>query len=300
MGSALDFEGTAHLVEKTLSYVNEHAPIPTKGFLTWAQYNALSEKEKSDGFYAIVGDSVSAGNSTMEIYDDEERVIGTWFGKPLYRKCYTVSFTHESLTTKSVALGSFQGFNLISACGDIRDGLNGEAWGPLTYLIPKAEYYNSQMLFCDIIKDKNENLLLRYRSNTESSSIAQAIVFYTKTNDDDFPLTGSTSIGQEVYSTEEARIGTWIDGKPLYQISYIVNTGAAKSTPVQAIPIEFYVVDIYGFLIDSSDSHVPVSSSCAPNRSGVFTNGGYLYFDGDEWYSNCSAVITIKYTKTTD
>ena len=26
-----------------------------------------------------------------EVYDDQERVIGTWFGKPLYRKVYNIT-----------------------------------------------------------------------------------------------------------------------------------------------------------------------------------------------------------------
>lgn len=50
---------------------------------------------------------------------------------------------------------------------------------------------------------------------------------------------GGGSGAEEVYSTEETRIGTWIDGKPLYRKIY---TGSVKTKPNHA-PVEKIVPD---------------------------------------------------------
>lgn len=60
---------------------------PTRGILTQAEFDALSEDKRGIGFY-VVDDGLASGGSG-EIYDGEERRIGTWFGRPLYRKIVT-------------------------------------------------------------------------------------------------------------------------------------------------------------------------------------------------------------------
>lgn len=61
-----------------------------------------------------------------------------------------------------------------------------------------------------------------YDALTEAEK--QADILYAIT-DDGGSAGGGTSTG-EVYSTEEQRIGTWIDGKPLYQKTF---TGTVSS-----------------------------------------------------------------------
>lgn len=56
--------------------------------VTQAEYDALTDDEKqADVVYAITDDAVSGGDSYGDnVYSSEEVRVGTWFGKPLYRK----------------------------------------------------------------------------------------------------------------------------------------------------------------------------------------------------------------------
>lgn len=65
---------------------------PVRGIMTQAEFDALPEVQKASGTYFV--DDGQGGGSGGEVYDDQERVIGTWFGKPLYRK--VVAFTSKS------------------------------------------------------------------------------------------------------------------------------------------------------------------------------------------------------------
>lgn len=56
---------------------------PNRGILTQAEFDALPEEQKAIGTY-IVNDGQDGGGSNGQVYDGQERVIGTWFGKPLY------------------------------------------------------------------------------------------------------------------------------------------------------------------------------------------------------------------------
>ena len=56
---------------------------PVRGVLTQAEWDALTEEQKASGTWFVDDGTACAGG---EVYDDQERVVGTWFGKPLYRK----------------------------------------------------------------------------------------------------------------------------------------------------------------------------------------------------------------------
>ena len=73
--------------------------VPVK-VLTEEGYNALTEEEKqADVLYAITDDRPGDGSS-LETYSTEEQRIGTWFGRPLYRKCYEVVLPSAANTSK--------------------------------------------------------------------------------------------------------------------------------------------------------------------------------------------------------
>lgn len=112
----------------------------------------------------------------------------------------------------------------------------------------------------------------------------------------------------EVYSTEEVRIGTWIDGKPLYRkviettspdtaaVRMIANIGSGKD-----------IVHISGVIInpknkDRFDINM-IILFVSPNQwisTYVSGNGGvYMAVSGDPFLSK-PVCIRIEYTKTTD
>lgn len=60
---------------------------------------------------------------------------------------------------------------------------------------------------------------------------------------------GATS--NDVYSTEETVVGTWIDGRPIYRKTFIVTaTGNSSSVASTVITTEFTITDIH--LVDSN------------------------------------------------
>lgn len=70
---------------------------PVKAILTREAFEALPETERNTGMYVVYDEedesstpSTPGGSSSSEeVYSSEETRIGTWFGKPLYRKVFT-------------------------------------------------------------------------------------------------------------------------------------------------------------------------------------------------------------------
>lgn len=110
----------------------------------------------------------------------------------------------------------------------------------------------------------------------------------------------------EIYSTEETRIGTWIDGKPLYRVVRPISLKSSTST--QQFDIGLTDVDTVTAL------RVPVKRSSLDNGwvVGNYSSGGaYLTcgirLDHLLWVSTTftdvsgqPAYAIVEYTKTTD
>ena len=114
---------------------------------------------------------------------------------------------------------------------------------------------------------------------------------------------------EEVYSTEEQRIGTWIDGKPLYR--KIVNAqfgtvvqGTETTVEVNLKNVDFILVDKYWLDRKTASSVI---------NQGYVTDALYLGYTSfsnsnttlrfrtkQSWVSNTAIYAIIEYTKTTD
>ena len=113
------------------------------------------------------------------------------------------------------------------------------------------------------------------------------------------------------YSTEEQVVGTWIDGKPLYQKTFeIASTVAGENTiSTQGLDID-HVLSIWGTIYgvnNSNEFDYQINSNLATNAE-----------ENISWYRKTAqqvviqinsttknqvgrtAVVTIQYTKTTD
>lgn len=114
----------------------------------------------------------------------------------------------------------------------------------------------------------------------------------------------------EVYSTEETRIGTWIDGKPLYRKTVTVKnlSGNVSTwfTAYMSLPEEFVVM--YHCFIESKNDTDPVLLSgtyidFANTKFTVNYNRStrtFLYWITNAGWFPCDALINYYYTKTTD
>ena len=114
---------------------------------------------------------------------------------------------------------------------------------------------------------------------------------------------------EEVYSTEETKIGTWIDSKPLYRKT-IVDTTFRTDFYFIANDIKQFV-NQYGYVQrkDYPNSCQFINSRAGTNMSIQFLassiDSGIQIDWGSNWKENYSTlfnkiIITVEYTKTTD
>ena len=113
---------------------------------------------------------------------------------------------------------------------------------------------------------------------------------------------------EEVYSTEETRIGTWIDGKPIYRKVYVLNSGQNGE----------HMIDVPGFDVSQIDTMVRMNAIIKGiQSSGTWVQDGWnfsasnlLNFQISEghmriahspaFYANRPLWVILEYTKTTD
>lgn len=225
------------------------------------------------------------------IYSDEEREIGVWRdGKPLYQKTIDVGMLPNRATkTVNYDVANVDAIVKIFGIGIATTG----ACCP----IPFSDDYSSAG---NILLDANTSSgTIRLISQSDKSPFHGYITIqYTKTTD----VAGSGSwtpsgVPSVHYSTNEQVIGTWIDGKPLYQKTLVLNNLSVTNnqwakTNESATNIET-IVD--GFLND--------------NQSPSQTFQCDIGFDGGKvavltWFVGNSArtmsYLTFRYTKTTD
>lgn len=134
-----------------------------------------------------------------------------------------------------------------------------------------------------------------------------------------------TISSKDVYSTEEVVIGTWIDGKPLYRRTLVVNT--PETFKVTENAYEFYsetgteiseIVNLYGKINSGSGGIYIRQIPCMSFSDGeisarvslygyVYSNACHLLFSifsktatSTSVFANKKAVIVFEYTKSTD
>lgn len=109
---------------------------------------------------------------------------------------------------------------------------------------------------------------------------------------------------EEVYSTEEQVIGTWIDGKPLYRKTIISNFEVPFVTQVTSYDIRHNISNIdkvvYAEMTDGL-KHIPNLSMSGGTTTIDYVSSTMIEirYINDSW-SQRNWYITLEYTKTTD
>lgn len=194
---------------------------------------------------------------------------------------------------------------------------------------PKGDTYDDTEIKNDI-SAINANIKANYYNKTETDTKLDAKAntsdVYNKTETDTklnakqekltagtgIEITGGNTINniQGNYSTDEIRIGTWINGKPLYrkvinaQFGTVVQ-GTETTVEVNLQNVDFILVDEYW--LDRRPN------SPAINQGPYATDGLYLGYTSfsnsnttlrfrtkQSWVSNTAIYAIIEYTKTTD
>ena len=176
---------------------------------------------QGDSSYTVYGLTFGTnGIFAPQIYNTTEREVGVWAdGKPLYQKSYVFSFDSadsiilDSNITQSVA-------SLISISTSYLRSVDGANVAP---------FISDQVarIFIDADGVKHEGVGYASWMGTVNGVVT---IKYTKTAD----TQGSgewTSQGVPAvhYSTDEQVVGTWVDGKTLFQKTIVTNAQVALS-----------------------------------------------------------------------
>lgn len=143
------------------------------------------------------------------------------------------------------------------------------------------------------------------QSDTGNVSFAE-MEFYVGTNS----LVSSPPL--DIYSTEETRIGTWIDGKPLYRICVYKKAPIAFAGTMflRTFDEQFDIVSMYGCMYATSGHALPLTSGyfyTGPSSSAMVTvlyNRPYkrleIHTNGGDLKENGYVTVILEYTKPTD
>lgn len=257
--------------------------------ISFDDFNELTQEEKDNGTSYYIPDATVVSNLTVmgnrfdkaNIYTTDERMIGSWMGKPLYQKVWL------GLNVQPV----YNSWVNIIDCANV-ESLIKASYGNLDNNYPN--------LFSTGIGAEvryNEGYFqIKYCQSNTVRQLNYFIVQYTKTTD----TTVNIGTGND-YSTDEQIIGTWIDGKPLYQKTYEITTPSVTATPTAVItyPSTFAIKNIDGLYNNAN----PINIYRGANYyTATFNNKANHTIDIElKGISvGVSGYITLQYTKATD
>lgn len=154
----------------------------------------------------------------------------------------------------------------------------------------------------------NKETLQEYNARLAENNTSLDDVLTTINN---LPEGGSSGMSN-IFSTEETRIGTWIDGKPLYR--KVVSTTEVMQENVNLV-IPHGITDIDKIWIDFGNSYYYraedkrgltlvqtfYTTTSSKDRTSAYVDGNNVHLiSTGGWNASWEKVITINYTKTTD
>lgn len=161
----------------------------------------------------------------------------------------------------------------------------------------------------------NDYLPIVDTSENETKKVAiQRIVVNAQTESDTNVYSCNYVNNLNTYSTEEKRVGTWIDGKPLYRKTITFNTIIQMN---KITSITHNIENAKNIFIDFSASFMEANIGKSDYLSYNFPLIGYAsnitdkvycyvdltninFYSNGSWAENWTKHITLNYTKTTD
>lgn len=285
-GDVADVEVNGSSVVDPISKVAE---ITSYEEVTLAEYEAIpvAERESNGIAYFIkdLNDESVQGYPPL-IYSLEEREIGVWAdGKPLYQKTWefdsSLTVTSNTWTNSPIKVSDFNFENIVSVIGFNVDGTFFGFLGA-----------NHDQTFVQIIQTRNTQITLK-----------NVTFQYTKTTDvaGSGIWNGQGGIAHH-YSTNETVVGTWIDGKTLYEKT--IDCGALPNGQSKDITTPSgmkYLVNAEGFAYNTNDLGyqrlVPFPAG-GTNDIRVDLQDGIIRIVTFANWDGYNAYLTIQYTKT--
>jgi len=248
--------------------------------------DVISTKQSEEGdideiidVYPTAGNLVSIVNAFNkgDIYSTEERMIGQYIdGKPLYQKVIEGTLDSASGATTTISVSSLNVDKCVFCDGMITKGTT-------TLFTP---YLNDTLYYVCVCYFDDSNHAVKIVSKNMESCPYKIILKYTKTTDT------AISIGEATeYSTDEKVVGTWIDGRPIYQRTYEQEIALAPDTWVASSLVATNVDKV----INGIGYNAGSSIDCL---LGGIVNG-YFGFNSTRSQSITINAFTVQYLKTT-
>lgn len=144
------------------------------------------------------------------------------------------------------------------------------------------------------------------KTSQTTASGAQAVNTFSESTENTYSCYYSNKLN--TYSTDEIRIGTWIDDKPIYKRTFTGNSGAARTNATVTIaenqPIDVLISaeGVYQNITVSSRSYQVFGSDTSAlvyDKAGINANK-VMFFINNSSSASFDYYITLYYTKTTD
>ena len=281
---------------------NHIAQVKSYKELTQAQYDALPYDKLTDNILYCIKDTgiVEGEKFAPIIYSLEEREVGVWIdGKPLYQKTWILTVPNAS--------GIYDYNETVSNLDEVCHtefsvfGLGERHYTP---------WYNPATI---MFGEQTSTYIEFYFASTDyAGRLIKYTSQYTKTTDNAGSGAWTTSGVPAVhYSTTEQIVGTWIDGKPLYQKTIPCGniSGSTATIPLNIENVKYINLVPQGSYFNSSNSTplpFPYTLPAPQNVVGGFfdTSSNTVNFEirigsGMVGYVN-NLTLTVQYTKTTD
>lgn len=233
------------------------------------------------------------------MFSETEKVVGCWIdGRPLYKK--TIQCTMPQATTDGTeVVGSTATGISINECVKYDTYLKSSNFRDGNYVFGDSA---TKRLRTEI-KASNGAWYIEFRNAYVSANawVPYVTLYYTKTTDaaNSFKLADEND-----YSTEEHVVGTWIDGKPVYQKVVYIGAGPNNTTKNVAHGISNlnHIVKLRcigyitsnpreGWELSWNDNTTAINVDIDATNVRIKSNGDS---SGESYYA------VIQYTKTTD
>lgn len=233
--------------------------------------------------------------SKGDMYSTDEKMIGQWIdGKPLYQKTIEVGTLMQASQESYISLNTPNVDKLIKYDGVYFEYSDNNEFESIFHLA------NSRGYMCPYKNYATNSLLMAYKLTFALSNVF-VTVQYTKTTD------AAISIGDDTdYSTDEKIVGTWVNDKPVYQKTFILNN---PRYDWQAIDIGLGNVDALwktDCYAETSDGTILIEHSYGTTSYFTVmpyvassTHNASIYIQTKPTYP-AKVYITLQYTKTTD
>ena len=237
-----------------------------------------------------------------DIYSEEERMIGRWTdGKPLYQK--TVYLQNVTINKDS-----YTSLTLSNYFSNVENAISYDMTDDLGRINPLINANSSLKLYdIGVTVEPNSDKFTFSRGN--SSNVTRSFYFtlrYTKISDQP----GSGVLPEDpmiisdpmIYSVEEQVVGSWTDGKPLYQKSWDFGQNLvvpSQSWTETSIKLSDYNFDHVVSVVSAENSEKDCSWDFIAANTDA-TNSQYIRL----WSTRSNTIniryLTLQYTKTTD